>query len=410
MLEDKIGDRALLKKFRILESSIVALAAIGQLLVMIAEAGSGNLDHGHPPLIAGLIALLSMLLLLLNLNVDLMEKSQRNRLLFITFQISLATIASLFGFLRFTTILIFSAACKAYLCLEFRTAIKLIALGCLCVAAIVFHHFSLQGMLPSVLGLNSGASSTVPSSSSDGIKIVALLLQAIVDSMIVSVVFFLVMMERQSRLKAVALAEKVEELGKQMERNRIARDIHDHLGHRIVSLCIQLEVALKLFDKDREESRRALKLAKDVADQSIDDIRDAVLNIRDPGASLSQSLMTLAEETKNNIKGDVEIDLDEKCLDGLDAPIAREIYSLVKECLNNATKHSGANSIKISAHRRDDKIVLSITDDGEGFDPQEVEEGFGMTSLRERIQNLGGSIILDSAPAKGTVVSIEIRS
>jgi signal transduction histidine kinase len=104
--------------------------------------------------------------------------------------------------------------------------------------------------------------------------------------------------EHKSRERAETLAEQVETLAATLERTRIARDIHDSLGHTLTNLDIQLQVALKLHDRDSNKALQSLEHAKQLSSQCIDDVSRVLQTMRQPDFDLNQALETLVEQLR----------------------------------------------------------------------------------------------------------------
>jgi signal transduction histidine kinase len=88
--------------------------------------------------------------------------------------------------------------------------------------------------------------------------------------------------------------------------------------------------------------------------------------------------------------------------------VEEALYRIAQEALNNALKHAAATMVRVSIHADEDKVVLEVADNGKGFDPQAVsdEGGMGLTTMRERAEKLGGTLVLISAPGEGTTVTV----
>jgi signal transduction histidine kinase len=109
---------------------------------------------------------------------------------------------------------------------------------------------------------------------------------------------FMMIAEHKSRERAETLAEQVETLAATLERTRIARDIHDSLGHTLTNLDIQLQVALKLHDRDSNKALQSLEHAKQLSSQCIDDVSRVLQTMRQPDFDLNQALETLVEQLR----------------------------------------------------------------------------------------------------------------
>jgi signal transduction histidine kinase len=103
---------------------------------------------------------------------------------------------------------------------------------------------------------------------------------------------FIIVSERRSREKAIALAQEIDYLSAALERFRIARNIHDHLGHTLTTLDIQLELAQRLFDRNPDKAKSALDNAKNLADRSLSDVRRPLQTMRSEDFNLDEAILT----------------------------------------------------------------------------------------------------------------------
>ena len=216
---------------------------------------------------------------------------------------------------------------------------------------------------------------------------------------------FLALAEQKSRQKALALAAEVEVLAADLERNRIARDIHDSLGHTLTTLDIQLEVAQTLHHQNPDRSLQALNTAKNLASQSLKEVRQAISSMREESFDLKTALNSLVEQMNCNetFKMDVQINLPK-----LPLQISQPLYLIIKEGLTNIQKHSQASSIKLWAESTSERITLGLSDNGIGFDSQKPSSGFGLRGMQERVKLLEGQIKIHSTPNKGTLIQVTI--
>jgi len=210
-----------------------------------------------------------------------------------------------------------------------------------------------------------------------------------------------VLAEYESRKRAEALAEQVEILAADLERTRIARDIHDSLGHTLTNLDVQLKVAKKFRDQDLEKAFLALDTAIILSSQCIEDVSHAVKTMRHSKFNLNNALTNLMEQMRSNqaIKIQWEINLPE-------LPIAtnHQIYCIVKEGLINIQKHARADSVYFQGKVTSNEIILQLKDDGIGFDLRKPNSGSGLQGMKERIQSLSGQLNIKSSQNQGTQI------
>ena len=210
----------------------------------------------------------------------------------------------------------------------------------------------------------------------------------------------------QSHRQLAAYAEQVAELSAAAERNRVARDIHDGLGHHLTAIAVLLEKAAAFRDRDPAAADRAIDDAHRSARRALDDVRQSVGALRGPAAPfcLSSALADLVRQS-GDAPPDVSLDLagDES---GYDAPTLTALYRAAQEGLTNARRHAGATRVTLTVRLDGAGARLVVADDGRGFRPE--REGFGLLGMRERVQLVGGRIDVESRPEAGTNLTVTI--
>ncbi len=216
---------------------------------------------------------------------------------------------------------------------------------------------------------------------------------------------FVIVAEQKSRQKAEALTQQIETLAASLERSRIAREIHDSLGHSLTTLDIQLELAQRLYDKDPNKAVNSLNIAKDLSSECLTKIRNSVQSIRQINFNLNQALATLIEQVGRNQS--FKINLDSK-LPQLPSQTSHQLYCIVQEAVTNIQKHAFAKAVNIKAYQDTQGIILEIIDDGKGFEVSAHHTGFGLRGMQERVQILGGELHIKSTLDEGTRIRVWI--
>ncbi|WP_405595739.1 sensor histidine kinase [Streptomyces sp. NBC_01410] len=202
-------------------------------------------------------------------------------------------------------------------------------------------------------------------------------------------------------------AERVAELSTAKERNRLAREIHDSLGHHLTAIAVQLEKAEAFHDRDAETARTAVGHAHWSAVRALDEVRHSVRALRDEGEpfSLSRALADLARHADGGrLKIVAQVSGDERgfCTGALTA-----LYRAAQEGLTNAHRHGHATRVSVAVAFGGDGARLAVTDNGRGF-PDGACEGYGLRGMRERVALLGGTVDIRSAPDAGTAVTVTL--
>ena len=214
--------------------------------------------------------------------------------------------------------------------------------------------------------------------------------------------------EANRRLREYAV--QAEELSATRERNRIARDIHDSLGHFLTVANVQLEAARALAPKDPAQAHEAAGKAQAFIQEGLRDIRRSVAALRSSpldNKPLAQALQELTGVTC------AETPAAEFTVLGaprsLPPPIELSLYRATQEGLTNACKHSKAKHVRVTLDFKAERSVnLSVEDDGAGAAKACDQGGFGLRGLRERAQLLGGSLTIQTAPNAGFLLNFEV--
>jgi len=236
-----------------------------------------------------------------------------------------------------------------------------------------------------------------------------------------ALVFVLLLMnallsERKSREKLALANEKLRQYALRIEnqatleeRNRIAREIHDSLGHSLTALNLQLETALKLWNTNPYKASGFLSRAKELGSKALQDVRHSVSAMRShplQAQSLEQAIAELAENV-HRATGVAPI-----CQITLFQPIPTEvstaIFRIVQESFTNICKYAKATEIKIEITTTATSLHLIIQDDGIGFDLAQNTTGFGLHSMRDRTLALGGKFNIYSTPGYGCKITVTI--
>ena len=212
-----------------------------------------------------------------------------------------------------------------------------------------------------------------------------------------------VLSERKSRQQAASLSQEVEGLATDLERTRIARDIHDSLGHTLTTLDVQLEVAQTLYSQNPNQSFQALNRAKMLSGQSLQDVRRAVATMRHGSFNLSDELAGLVEHMQQTRCIETQINLP-----SLPLQVSQQLFLIVKEGLTNIQKHSQATTVKLWADTTPEGITVGLLDNGVGFVPEPSNTGYGLRGMRERVQLLGGHLTIQSTPGRGTLLQVTL--
>ncbi len=197
------------------------------------------------------------------------------------------------------------------------------------------------------------------------------------------------------------------------ERTRIARDMHDSVGHSLTAIQIQLRTAEAFLDVDKDGCRKALNSALEAATSSLQDTRAVLKDLREPELSFSlkekiEPIIGTLRQSGINVRADIANDNDNMNYASLIA-----LLRFTQEGATNIIKHSQATAVSVTLSYSRDEAILTIEDNGTGFDAKKYlrekkKTGIGLYGLIERFELIRGSVTITSFPGKGA--KIEARA
>jgi signal transduction histidine kinase len=209
-------------------------------------------------------------------------------------------------------------------------------------------------------------------------------------------------------------AEEVADLAAAEERNRLARDIHDSLGHFLTAVNIQLEKALAFKERDPAVAEQAIRDAKQAASEALQDVRQSVSALRD-----SDQPFSFVTATEGLVRGlddghgsmQITVEGDET---GYNRAVLMALYRTAQEGLTNVQKHAAAEHVSLHVEFGREEACFRLHDDGRGFDTavmaqtvRDPEKTFGLQGIQERLELVGGRMRLESS-ADGTTLIITV--
>jgi len=204
-------------------------------------------------------------------------------------------------------------------------------------------------------------------------------------------------------------AARVEDLTIAAERQRIARDLHDTLSQGLAGLILQLEAADAHLANQRTDRAKAIvgdamaqaRITLADARRAIDDLRTTTP--ADPESAICREVARFSEATGISTECQIAPDL------GPIEDVAETLLRILSEALTNAARHAQAQRVLVTAARNNGVLLMTIADDGCGFDPSTVAAGhFGLLGMRERARLIGGEVDLSSRPGAGTTVTARL--
>jgi signal transduction histidine kinase len=207
-------------------------------------------------------------------------------------------------------------------------------------------------------------------------------------------------------------ASTLEHLATSRERNRVARELHDTLAHTLSGLSVQLEAVKAYWDIDPHKARSTLEGSLQAAHSGLGETRRALEALRaspldDLGLSLA--VRTMAEDAAARANLALNLSIAGK-LPSLSPDVEQCIYRVAQEAVTNVTKHAKARTLTVNLEPTEEKVTLTVHDDGVGFDAQKQQKAsdYGLKGMQERAQLAGGELTVSSKPGEGTTVKLVV--
>ncbi|RAV19366.1 AAA family ATPase [Paenibacillus contaminans] len=202
-----------------------------------------------------------------------------------------------------------------------------------------------------------------------------------------------------------ATSEALAETMVYAERNRIAQEIHDIVGHTLTSTIVQIEAGKRLLQKDAEGAVTRFKEAQDLVRHSLSEIRNSVHMLKeDKYYDITEALQQLIQDTERNTGVLIHAEMDP--ISHLSLIQKKVIYHALQEGLTNGIRHGGCNTFSFSLRNDGSLIQFILADNGRGA--SNLEPGFGLKMMRDRVQQLKGTLYVDAEPDKGCLLRISL--
>jgi signal transduction histidine kinase len=196
--------------------------------------------------------------------------------------------------------------------------------------------------------------------------------------------------------------------GQELERQRLARELHDETGQALTSILLGLK-AVEAADGP-DEMHAAADALRELVVATLQDVRRLAVELRPKAlddfglvAALERLVKVFSEATE------IGVELEASLSERLPTEVETMLYRIVQEALTNIVKHARARNVSILIVRRGGSAAAVIEDDGEGFDPASaIEDGLGLLGMRERVALLDGRLTVESTPGSGTTLAVEV--
>ncbi len=200
-----------------------------------------------------------------------------------------------------------------------------------------------------------------------------------------------------------------QELAAIQERNRLARELHDSVKQQVFAATMQIGAAQAALPADPASARTHLAEAEQLSRQAQDELTTLIQELR-PASSEGDDLAKKLEKylsdwsRQSGIQARFELKVDRP----LPEIIEQALFRLAQEALSNAARHSGATVVDLVLTVEAAVVTMSLKDDGQGFDRSLARDGYGLKSMQERVENLGGRWQIESEPGRGARIRVQI--
>jgi signal transduction histidine kinase len=215
--------------------------------------------------------------------------------------------------------------------------------------------------------------------------------------------------EREARQRTEALSAEVAQLAAANERNRMAREIHDTLGHYLTVIHVQLEAARAVIGTDGDRGMLAVTRAQALAKDGLTAVRQSVKALREDASveGVAEQIAALVDSVRDE-RFSATFKTSGKPRP-VSAAVALALHRSTLEALTNVRRHADAANVEIELAFRDDgRLQLRVHDDGKGAVDGNVGAGFGLKGIRERAEQLKGSANYRTAPSEGFTLYVEL--
>lgn len=197
----------------------------------------------------------------------------------------------------------------------------------------------------------------------------------------------------------------------QEERKRLARDLHDTVSQQLFAMHMASSSLPKVMEMDMERAKHVVEQLITISHTAQRQMRGLIAQLRPielDGRTLEEALERWFPDycNQNGLQGKIEIELESS----LSEAIEHQCFLMVQEAMANVVKHAQARQVSLSLHEMGNRIMLVVVDDGKGFDMNKTAHGgsYGLSTMRERSEKLGGTMEIISQPGAGTTIRVHI--
>jgi signal transduction histidine kinase len=217
-------------------------------------------------------------------------------------------------------------------------------------------------------------------------------------------------------IQNASLIEEVKARGEELavleERDRISKELHDGVIQSIYSVGLSLQGAMSLVERDPDRTKGRMDEAIGTLDNVVRDVRSYIFALQSKSVEeqgLKRAIQELVKDLKVNALAESTVQLSDEALDMIPEAAKGDFIQIAREILSNIARHAQASEVSVAcAVREGHTVVMTIEDDGTGFDPATVARGHGLNNIEERAHQIGGEIVISERRPKGTVHTLSL--
>jgi signal transduction histidine kinase len=211
-------------------------------------------------------------------------------------------------------------------------------------------------------------------------------------------------------LENARLHERSRELSIVEERNRLARELHDAVTQKLFGVVLAAESGAALLERDVGQAGAQLALVRELAREAMEELRSVIVHLRPPALEAEGLAVALAKHVdvlRRAHRRAIVLEVDGEA--SVAAAVEADVFRIAQEALHNALRHAQAAHIEVRLRCEPGRVLLSVSDDGVGFDRGAVRSRhLGLTTMAERARAAGGALAIETAPGAGTTMRLEV--
>jgi signal transduction histidine kinase len=244
----------------------------------------------------------------------------------------------------------------------------------------------------------------------DLLTLVILLITAVITGQLASALRWRAEQAQQREHEIRLLYEKAQELAALQERQRLARELHDSVSQALYGISLGAQTARESLESDSEQAAASIDYVLSLSQAGLAEMRALLFELR-PESLETEGLVAALNKQVAALRARHQLTVDAQFEAEPDISLEQKeaLYRIAQEALHNIVKHARAATVVLQLVQQADTLLLSVRDDGYGFDPAALYPGhLGLHSMRERAAKIDASVTIESAPGRGTCIEVRV--